>query len=251
LIDHPSAAFSAGRGLDGILARCHAWQALGLSGLPEQVFVWATDEQPRMTFFAAQVSEPSNFVARATHLIVPTGQGWTTSNGMGGFKKSAAHDGVEWQGLPYLWPFLRTAGSNNQAFVFGGAFLHFPVVHLVPMDWFDERLVGDDLVYYGWEKSGPRSEHWLFMGQFFRFTSGRAQLPFEAPGVLWLKTLGTHLGETATRLSRTSSTEFKFTRSSSLGLTGLELQLLIDWLESPEFPRGLHTLLAQPGSEAL
>jgi hypothetical protein len=29
-----------------------------------------------------------------------------------------------------------------------------------------------------------------------------------------------------------------------LGLTAIELEWLADWLESPEFPRGLHTLSA-------
>jgi len=210
------------------------------------MFVWATDEQPRMTFFAAEVPQASNFVAQLTELVVPTGEGWTTANGMGGFKKSAAYDGIEWQGLPYLWPFLRSAG---QRFVLGGAFLYFPPVRPETMDWFATRLNDDDLIYYGWEKSGPRSEHWLFMGQFFRFTSGRAQLPFESPGVLWLKALTQQLGETVTRVDRASNSEFRFARVSSLGFTGIELQLLVDWLESPRFPRSLHTLLAEPEAE--
>jgi hypothetical protein len=37
-----------------------------------------------------------------------------------------------------------------------------------------------------------------------------------------------------------------FTRTSTVGFTALELHLLADWMESPQFPRGLHTLLAPP-----
>ena len=35
-----------------------------------------------------------------------------------------------------------------------------------------------------------------------------------------------------------------FARASMLGFSSVELQILVDWLASPEFPRGLHTFLA-------
>jgi hypothetical protein len=35
-------------------------------------------------------------------------------------------------------------------------------------------------------------------------------------------------------------------RRSSLGVTSDELDWLADWLESPQFPRGLNTFLGEP-----
>ena len=87
------------------------------------------------------------------------------------------------------------------------------------------------------------------MGQFARLVLHRAQLPTGEPGVLWLKAIAPKLGDNVTDITQTGPNQLSFTRKSTIGFTGIELNLLADWLESPQFPRGLYTFLAPPPAQ--
>ena len=76
----------------------------------------------------------------------------------------------------------------------------------------------------------------------FRVIFHKPQLPPAA--ALWLKNLEPMLGDSTTLVTQTGPEQLGFTRNSTVGLTALELHLLADWLESPQFPRGLHTFPA-------
>jgi hypothetical protein len=62
----------------------------------------------------------------------------------------------------------------------------------------------------------------------------------------WHKSAGLKLGNSITMTTKTGPAQISFVRSSSIGLTAVELNLLADWLESPRFPVGLHSFLAPP-----
>lgn len=252
LMERPTASFSAFRGMEQLLSASKAWQKLGLEPAPRQFYTWALAGEARFSYFAAETSDAKELVRRVSELLVPNGKGWTNESGLAGFKKSDRHDGVEWQGMPFLWPFLQSVVTNNQSFAVGGVFVDAPIMEPLSPEFYEEALRPNDLVFYGWENSGPRIGQWLFIAQFFRFAFGKAQLPFEGPEVLWLKALEPRLGESVTRIHLTQPDELRLTRSSSLGLTAIELHLLADWLASPQFPRGLNTFLGEPmhGSES-
>ena len=67
-------------------------------------------------------------------------------------------------------------------------------------------------------------------------------------GLAWLVALLPRLTNSVavTSIELSSPTRLSFARSSALGFTGAELQVLADWLESLQFPRGLHTFTAPP-----
>lgn len=249
LMERPTASFSAFRGMEQLLSASKAWQKLGLEPAPRQFYTWALAGEARFSYFAAETSDARQFVRRAAELIVPGGNPWTNKTGLAGFKLSERHDGVEWQGvMPYLWPFLRSAVTNNQSFVVGGVFVDALAPEPLSPEFYKDALSEENLAFYGWERSGHRIGQWLFIGQFFRFVFGKAQLPFDSPAMLWLKALEPRLGEAVTRIHLTGPSELQLTRSSSIGLTALELHVLADWLESPKFPVGLHTFLGEPTS---
>jgi hypothetical protein len=62
----------------------------------------------------------------------------------------------------------------------------------------------------------------------------------------WLLALETRLGNCVTIVTRTGPAQLTLRRGSSLGFTAAELDWLADWLESPQFPRGLNTFLGEP-----
>jgi hypothetical protein len=64
----------------------------------------------------------------------------------------------------------------------------------------------------------------------------------DSASVNWLRTVKDRLGNSTTRIALTRPNQLTFDRTSTIGLTGAELNLLADWLESPNFPKGLYSL---------
>ena len=98
---------------------------------------------------------------------------------------------------------------------------------------------------YDWEETWHCLGGWTRMGQLIR----RAALPsrMNAPenaGLAWLAALAPHSATRETSVELSSPTRLSFARSSTVGFTGAELQVLSDWLESLQFPRGLYTFTA-------
>ena len=170
---------------------------------------------------------------------------WFPTNDLARFEKSQTFNGLQWGGVPYVWPFLRSITVSNQDFVFGGGIPDAgadPALLSSP----PEVLSRTNLLYRNWEITGQRIEQWLYLGQFARFVSHKAQLMSGSPGVLWLKAVAPKLGASKTDITQTGPNQLSFNRKSTIGFTGLELNLLADWLESPQFPIGLYTFLAPP-----
>jgi hypothetical protein len=74
----------------------------------------------------------------------------------------------------------------------------------------------------------------------------KAQLPPESVALKWLRALEFKLTNCGTIIRRESPGRFSLVRKSSCGFTAVELHLIADWLESPQFPAGLHTFNAPP-----
>jgi hypothetical protein len=102
-----------------------------------------------------------------------------------------------------------------------------------------------NLVCYDWELTAPRIESCLFDGQILRMALRHPPLPMDSASVNWLRTVKDRLGNSTTRIALTRPNQLTFDRTSTIGLTGAELNLLADWLESTQFPRGLYSLPPQ------
>jgi hypothetical protein len=55
-------------------------------------------------------------------------------------------------------------------------------------------------------------------------------------GRKWLESVASHLGNTITEITVASPRELQLRRTSHLGLTGMELLILAEWLDSGSFP---------------
>jgi len=115
-----------------------------------------------------------------------------------------------------------------------------------PTGIFHAVLDTPNLVYYQAEQTGDRIEDFLFITQSFRIIFNRPQLPAKSAATVWLKNLEPLLAGSTTLVTQAGPDKLAIKRKSSIGFTALELHLLADWLESPQFPRGLHTFLAPP-----
>jgi hypothetical protein len=245
LIGERLSSFTLIRGFKPWLESSAAWNNLQIGPPPDQACFWALPDFPMQSYFAAPLPDASNEVARLTDWVMQNQGHWFPTNGLARFDKSATFNGLDWKGLPYMTPFLRSIMVGSQNYAYGGG---IPDVEPNPLSLkpLQETLSRTNLLYHDWEITGPRVEQWLYMGQFARVVSHKAQLPFGSPGVLWFAAVAPRLGTAATDITQTGPNQLSFTRQSTLGFTAIELHLLADWLESPQFPNGLHTFLAPP-----
>ena len=199
-----------------------------------------------MTFFSAPVQDATNRVARISEQVMGKNGSLFATNDSFSFEKSSDANGLAWTGNPFLEPHLQSVKTPEGEFAFVGLFPNRPSSRLpLPPDLLKEITGRTNLVYYDWELTGPRIESLLYIGQFFRFVSHKAQLPPSAT-LTWLNNATTNLANCVTEIAQTKPEQLSLVRQSSCGFSALELHALGDWLESPQFPQGLYTLLTPP-----
>ncbi len=247
LIHGPLTSFTAVRGLAPWLAALTAWQKLEFTPPPDQAYVWSQAGTPFQTYFAAPLPGASNQVRRLAGRLVKNGNPWLATNAQGNFQWAANPPRLVWNDALIISPWLVPMTANQRDYVMGGLYTIMPgnldpaavaILHTV--------LNTTHLVYYHSELTGPQIEDYLFITQLFRVVFHKAQLPAAAAATVWLKDVEPKMGASITSVTQTGPEQLAFTRESTIGLTALELHLLADWLESPQFPRGLHTFLAPP-----
>jgi hypothetical protein len=244
LIDQGLVSFTCLRGLKPWLASLKAWNDLQIGPPPDQLCCWALGNLLMQTYFTAPLPDAHNQVSKLTELVLEHNEKLFGDSGGAGFRRSATTGGLEWDGIPYLYPYLQSLETSNGVFAFGGMFpFPEPEEPLTP-DAVPKALSQTNLVYHAWEITGSRTEQLAFIAQFIRFAFQKAQFPNESVSLEWIRKLEPLLGPCVTDVTQTAPNQLSFDRQSTIGFTGFELNLLADWLESPQFPIGLYSLLA-------
>lgn len=248
-IHAPLTCFTAVRGLAPWLAALPAWTATGLLPPPDQAFVWAQVQAggPFVTYFAFPLLSATNQLTRLAGRIMPHGNAWLATNAQGTVEWQSNQTALVWHDAFIIDPFLKPVTVNHHDYLLGGL-IPFAEGNPNPMPPEMVRAVLDttNLVYYSAELTGSRIEDDFFIIQLIRVLFHQPQLPAAAPGTLWLKYMEPLIGPSTTVVTQKAPAQLALSRVSTIGFTALELHLLADWLESPQFPRGLHTFLAPP-----
>jgi hypothetical protein len=245
IMSGPFDSFTAVRGFNAWLGSRQAWNELHIGAPPNQLCLWTLMGRGWNSYGAAPLTDASNAVYKLTDLVLQKEGTWFGTNDQARFTRSDTYNGLQWRGNPWLWPSVQSLTLTNGNFVFGGLFLNQPT-DPPPAGYFDPVLSDTNLLYYDLEQTGPRLPQWLYVGQFARYVSGIPQMPFKAASLEWLRVAGPRMGPSVTRITKTSDTTLSLDRVSSVGFTAIEMHFLADWLESPQFPIGLHTFLAPP-----
>jgi hypothetical protein len=237
LIQSDFTSFMAVRGVTPVFQRSALWNELNIGPPPDQFFVWALTGIPMETYFAIPYPGASNAVSQLTESVLEKGHASFATNELARFKRATNYNGLKWSGLPYLTPFVQSIPAAGTDFIFGGTFgpdTNYPS----SADVFKQLYGATNLVYYDFERTGERINQLIFMGQFVRMVTGRPQLANTSAGLPWLQALAPRLGDSLTTCDTTAVPgQVKFVRSSTIGMTALELNLLIQELE---FPAGLN-----------
>ena len=246
LISEPLVSFTALRGVQPWLSSLPLWQQFQAGPFPNQLFFWACDGLPFLSFFAAPSADATSTVEIISSKLVTDGNTWLAEQGTGKFLKLTNANGVVWSDAMMLAPHIKVAGSAEGPFIFGGLLPMKGSNLPMPAELLGQFMGRDDIVAYDWEMTAPRIEQLLYSSQLIRLLLNKAQVPPPSASVAWLRALENVLGNCGTVVTRTGPDRLDFTRNSTMGLSAVELHLLVDWLESPLFPKGLNTFLGQP-----
>jgi hypothetical protein len=244
LVHNPLMSFTAINGVRGLVASIPGWEKLNIASAPNQAYIWGIGGAAVETFFAAPLQGASNAVYALSGRILDFCNPWLTSNKMGEFHRSADLNGLSWKGFPFVEPFLKEITLPGGGFAYGGLGPESSLTNAPPESLIQEITAHTNLFYYDWEITGSRVEAAIYNSQALRLIAQKAQIPANSVSMVWLKTVSSKLGNCGTEITATDPTRLSFVRKSGFGLTGTELQLLADWLESPSFPRGLYTFVA-------
>lgn len=251
LVQEPLLSFTAIRGIKPWLSSHVIWTSLQMGAPPNQVYFWTLQPSPLQAYFAMPAADASNRVFKLAGDLIEKYNPRVASNGWGRIERTRDFTGVIWNGVPFVVPYIRSDTFPEGEFLSGGLF-PFTSTNPPPPDELLQHLrQAPNLVGYDWEVTGPRVEAFLYLTQVARLLSNKAQLPPDSLSMLWLKALIPKLGNSVTEVSQTGPGQFSLVRNSSSGFTSAELHLLADWLESPRFPVGCHTLLAPPETPAI
>jgi hypothetical protein len=244
LIHEPVQSFTAVQGLRPWLASLPAWHDLQVGAAPNRLFCWAQNGSPFLDYAAAPLVEPARTMAKLGPKIMDAFNPVLATNRMGKWERDTNSDGVVWN-APVMNPFVKSMVTGDGRFLLAGLSPYALTNSPSPVGTFGQLLSQKNLVYYDQEITGPRIEAWLYISQLSRIILRRAQLPPNAASIAWLRSIGPFLGNSITTVTKATNRELSAQRTSTIGLTGLELHLLVDWLESPEFPGRPHTVVAK------
>jgi hypothetical protein len=237
LIQSPLIGFTALRGVATWLESLDFWRAKQLGAAPDQIYFWSQKSAPWLHFFAARSPAPTPQFLALKDYILDTVNPLLALNRTGDFAWATNESKVVWKGVPFCSPTF----ALQEDLIIGGFVAVPPTRRPMPPEFLQQLQNGTNLVYYDWELTGEQISSWTQIGQLMRMAFSRAQLSIKDAGLPWLNTVGTNLAHSATTVTLNGDRQLVFARAATLGLNSVELQLFTDWLDSPDFPRGLHT----------
>jgi hypothetical protein len=155
---------------------------------------------------------------------------------MGEFAYLSNKSELFWQGLPLAVPYLHPLQDAETEYLVGGLFPSAPGTNPPPPELFAQLRGRKDLVYYDWEITEERLKATRPLYQLLDILNRRQFFPTNAPGQKWLVAISPLLGNTITEVTVSAPKELTLVRRSHIGFTGIELQTLGRWIDSPGFP---------------
>ena len=252
-VQGPVIGFSAVRGIGSWLTKSKTWSDLKLGRAPNQIFTWADARTPLQMHLAAPSKAAKETANSLGETFLTRGNVWLAEHGLGSLGQLPASSGVIWKDLPMIAPYL---SATSDDLLIGGLVPNpqpsaTPPAAIYPRLSLDELLANlssrTNLVAYDWETTGARAESVHVLGQLLRAILRHPQIPAGTPSAQWLQAARPRLGNTTTLITLAAPNRLAFERKSTTGFSAMELHLIADWMESPEFPRGFYSTLSPVG----
>ena len=249
LVHDPLSGFMAIRGLRPLLKSFEIWNETKFGTTPDQITLWAQEGNPALHFFALPSQQSSNQMRLFSQYLIedvnpkmavfPN----TTNVPIGSFEEMPGSQRLRWRGIPYIMPNLNLVGADTNAFIVGGLFQNSITNKPAPESLLSQFKTDSNIILYDWELTKSTAYSWIQMSQAARFVFGLNRLSItNNPALPWIVAVSPKLDFSGTTIRLTSPQSISVTRSATIGLTGLEIHLLSEWLESPEFPKGFFSI---------
>jgi hypothetical protein len=242
LVREPLTSFAMGQDVQPFLKSDEFFPRFGSDPFSDQFYFWSMGEMAFESYVVWPANDPSNIMNTLS------GQGLDELNpklqALNGTDLTwdPLHTQILWSKLQLTAPFLKPMAESNGQFLVAGL---FPLVQgkgPAPQALWEQFKDRTDLVYYNWELTGPRVRHLLTVSQVLPILQMLGVGPKEPPGVkpaftpetvflmnaqeVWLSSLSSFLGNTATEVTKTGPNELTITRGSPFVFDSLELLLL-------------------------
>jgi hypothetical protein len=233
LIHQPLTSFTAMRGFAPWLQRQSWARPLIISPEPDQLFSWSLASMALQSFIAVPVSNSPNALAQLSQDLTAN-PGWQ-SHLQPSFKLDKTRYRLALTGAPFVAPEVDALHEPSGDVLFADVFPN-PLQGKPAPSELSRVLTQDNMVLYHWEVTSARVKALPQLTQLALFLTKHLQLNENSAAGRWLDLIGPTLGVSVTEVNETGPLQLSFTRSSSSGLTGLELIALANWLEAPNFP---------------
>jgi hypothetical protein len=243
IIRDPLIGFSAGRGIGPLLGATEFWKNQKLGTPPNQVYFWAQRGMPWFHFFGLPSKDAEDQMKNLGKWILDDLNETLASSNLG-YMTNAGGNRFTWRGIPIFMPNIGVGPGPGIPVIYGGFYKQGLNRGPMPAELLGQLHAGTNVVWYDWEFTGPCIEGWLGISQMSKHALRYPRLTHK-PGFDWLSSARTNLANCTTVIKKEGAGELALARDSAIGLNAAELMMLVDWLESPDFPAGLHTLRAE------
>ena len=253
LVHDPLSGFMAVRGIRPLLKSCGLWDESRFGDTPNQATFWSQSGNPALRFFALPTQHSNNQMALLTQFLLKDVNPimavfpHTTNVPIGSFEPTPGSQRLRWRGIPYIMPTLDLINEDSNTFIVGGLFQNRITNTSAPDSLLGQFKNDSDIILYDWEASQTTTYALIQIAQTVRFVFGLNRFSMTNNSALpWIVAVSPKLDASGTTIRLTSTNTVSLTRSSTIGLTGLEIHLLAEWLESPDFPKGLFSINSKP-----
>jgi hypothetical protein len=237
LVHNPIISFTAVRGIGPWLGRLAPLAQLNISPLPDQWYEWGMAGIPFDAYFAASVTNAADFLKREGPLLVGEVNSNLPPRSGGELDWDPTNAVITWDGLPpIVSPTLSATSGTNGDFLVVKLFATRRRKVPPPFGLFERLEEGANLVYYGWEATGPALDQaWNLMQLYALVLAPRTSLNVSAAAA-WVGPVSDRLGNSVTEVTMTAPDELTVERKSQLGLCSAELSWFLRWEGRDGFP---------------
>lgn len=229
-------SFTTGQNILPFLNLDPKFSRLDGNPLTNQFYLWALGRMPFLTYGAWPSADPTNDLEKLSteatndfNLELHNFDGaelvWLTNQ-----------ERLVLANFRVVLPAIDILQESNRNYLFMNFFQRVPGEQATPEPLWKQLESRTNLVYYDWEKTGPRLEDWQMLGRMFLFKQPRDRTDDALRALRveekWLVQVSSLPGEAVTEVTRVSPNELSVARKSPFGFTGIEIFLLSDWLSA-------------------
>ena len=256
LIREPLLSFTAVRGVEGIFSN-YAASWFGNEQVPNQAFSWGRSGPPLQMYMAVSTDDVKASYAHLENKIITSVAPFIDSKKFGTITRRLGTNRMLWDGLFFGVPGISIVTNQTKEFLLLSFAPFFApkstTTNQIPPALAHRVCDPEDLLFFNWEQTGERLAQWRYCDDASRIifdAAHRPRLNRYMPAIEWAAMGITNLDHSVTDARLTRQNQLTFTRKATVGLTALELDLLLNWLELVDFPRGFSSIFATNATPA-